>query len=55
LIKVEDKEIQFLKQKLKILGIDNVQTPKLHAIQEGKDQLVNKMGEMGEQMEMYEK
>jgi hypothetical protein len=32
LIKTKDKEIQDLKQKLKIPGIDDVQTPKLQAV-----------------------
>jgi hypothetical protein len=43
-----------LKQKLKIPKIDHVQTPELQAIQAKKDQLVKKMAEMGEQMEIYE-
>jgi hypothetical protein len=55
LMKEKEKEIQVLKQKLKILGIDHVQTPELQAIQVEKDQLVKKMVEMGEHMEMYEK
>jgi predicted aldo/keto reductase-like oxidoreductase len=47
-MKKKDKEIQVLKQKLKILGIDHVQIPELHAIQVEKYQLVKKMVDMGE-------
>jgi hypothetical protein len=50
LIKSKDKEIQVLKQKLKIPGIDHVQTPELQAIQAEKDHLVMKMVEMGEKL-----
>jgi hypothetical protein len=55
MIKTKDKEIQVLNQNLKIPGIDHVQTLELHEIQEEKDQLVKKMVDMGEYMEMYEK
>jgi hypothetical protein len=37
LIKTKDKEIQALKKRINIPGIDHVQTPKLQAVQAEKE------------------
>jgi hypothetical protein len=54
LINTKDKEIQVLKKKLNIPGIEHVQTPELQAIQAEKEQLLRKMVQMGEHIELYE-
>jgi hypothetical protein len=55
LMKTKDIEIQALKKNLKIPRIDHVQTPELQVMQQEKDQLLRKIVQMKDQMEMYEK
>jgi hypothetical protein len=44
-----------LKKRLNIPGIDHVQTPELQAVQAEKEQLLKKMIQMEEQIDLYAK
>jgi hypothetical protein len=55
LIKTKDTKIQALKKRLNIPGIDHVQTPELQAVQAEKEQLLKKMIQMEEQIDLYAK
>jgi hypothetical protein len=55
LIKTKYKDIQVLKKKHNIPGIDHVQTSKLQAVKGEKYQLLKKMVQMEEQIDLYAK
>jgi hypothetical protein len=55
LIKTKDTKIQALKKRLNIPGIDHVQTPELQAVQAEKEQILKKMIQMEEQIDLYAK
>jgi hypothetical protein len=54
LMKTKDTKIQALKKRLNIPGIEHVQTPELQVIQAEKDQLLKKMVQMEEHIDLYQ-
>jgi hypothetical protein len=54
LVKTKETELQALKRRLKIHGIEHVQTPELCAIKEEKDELMKKMVQIEEEMELQQ-
>jgi hypothetical protein len=55
LVNKKDTNIQALNKRLNIHGIEHAQTPELQVIQAKKDELLQKLVQMGENIKVYEK
>jgi hypothetical protein len=54
LITSKDNEIIILKRQLKMIDLDHVQTPKIMAIQKEKEQLLNVIAQLNEQVKFLQ-